>query len=245
MFGWFKHLKVWPRPSPARMGRRRVFAWDKHVKIWQLVGAVLAIPAGIAGTYSFYTTYVVHDVSCDSLRSSIISVLDRNLDPEAKRALLRKDVADFDTHCGAKDPEVEVIFDAAIAPQQAAPAGMVQKQPAIAAAPTDFFGRSHNGERRGWISMFHRYADGHREANFAANGVPVTPKVVPPAVGTVLTALTMVSVWFEAPPQGQDNAVSQLQGRIVPGSCIKVLVRGAAGRPYWAEVEPLPCSQAN
>jgi len=244
MFAWGKYLKIWQRPAAGRLDRRSMFAWDKHIKIWQLVGAVLAVPAGIAGTYSFYNTYVVGDVSCDSLRRSIIAALDRNLDPEAKRTLLRKDVADFDKHCGPKDPEAKVIFDAAIAPQEATPAGMVQKQLAIA-EPTDFFGVSRKGERRGWISMFHRYADGHREANFEADGVPITRRVVPPAVGTVLTALTMVSVWFDAPPQGQDNALSQLQGRIVPGSCIKVLVRGAAGRPYWAEVEPLPCSQTN
>ena len=50
-----------------------MIAWDKHIKVWQLVGAVLAVPAGILGTYGAYKTYVSGNVSCPELRASIIS----------------------------------------------------------------------------------------------------------------------------------------------------------------------------
>src|SRR5689334_1966873 len=91
-----------------------VIAWDKHVKIWQLLGAVLAVPAGIAGTYGAYKTYFSENVSCPELRASIISTLERNIPQEPKRALLREGVAQFDKHCAAKDPDARVIFDAAM-----------------------------------------------------------------------------------------------------------------------------------
>jgi hypothetical protein len=212
-----------------------MFAWEKHVRIWQLVGAVLAVPAGIAGTYSVYHNYVSGGVSCDALRGSIIAVLDKNLAPEAKRTLLRHDVEQFTQNCGAKDPDAQVIFEAAMAPAPATPRRN-------AAAPGAIFGLSRSGEKRGWVALFKRSAAGS-EPNFET-ALPITAKSLP-EIGAVLTARIMVPVWLEAPPVGQTSDPSDLQGRIAAGTCVKVVSRGPSGRPYWAEVEPQACPQTN
>jgi len=233
-------------------GAALMFALEKHVKIWQLIGAVLAIPAGIAGTYSVYRNYVTGDVSCEGLRSSIISVLDKNISDDAKRALLRKDVADFDAHCGAHDADAAAIFDAAVAtPALAAPAIAA---PAIAAptekrpvAPADaaaaIFGLSRSGEHRGWVSLFRREGEGRSEPNFGAPD-PIEARSLP-AIGQVMTARMMVPVWLDSPATGETNDRSKLQGRIAAGGCVRLITRGAPGRPNWAQVEPAPCVQAN
>lgn len=216
-----------------------MFAWEKHIKIWQLVGAVLAVPAGIAGTYSVYRTYVSGGVSCDALRGSIIAVLDKNLAPDAKRTLLRHDFEQFTQNCGARDPDAQVIFEAAMVPAPAAP----KRTAAAAGTPTAIFGLSRSGEKRGWVALFKRSAEGTSEPNF--DGVsPITAKSLP-ELGTVVTARLMVPVWLEAPPVGQANEASELQGRIAAGTCVKILSRGPAGRPYWAEVEPQACPQTH
>lgn len=219
-----------------------MFALEKHIKIWQLVGAVLAVPAGVAGTFSVYRAYVVGDVSCEQLRSSIIGVLDKNIDAETKRALLRKDVANFDTHCGAKDADAQVIFDAALELPATAQSATAQKRPAAGSGA--IFGLSRGGEKRGWITILRRNSDGQLEPNFASGGEPMTARSAP-EIGALMTARMMVPVWLEPPPAGQANNPSDLQGRIASGSCVRLVAHGPTGRPNWAEVEPASCSQAD
>lgn len=215
-----------------------MIAWEKHARIWQLIGAILTVPVGIAGTYSVYRTYIAGDVSCDGLRGSIIAVLDKNLAPDAKRTLLRHDVEQFVQKCGEKDPDARVIFEAAMTSAAAAP----KPAATAASAPAPIFGLSRSGAKRGWVTYFRRSADGS-EPNFETAS-PITLKSLPEP-GTVLTARMMVPVWLEAPPAGQANDPSQLQGRIAAGTCVKILSRGPSGRPYWAEVEPQACPQTN
>src|SRR5919201_5041586 len=84
------------------------------VKVLQITGAALGIPAAAAGTFAAYQSYFSTDVKCHRLRSDIIGVMERNVPPETKRSLLKKDVAEFDTLCGEADPEARVIFRAAM-----------------------------------------------------------------------------------------------------------------------------------
>jgi hypothetical protein len=214
-----------------------MFAWEKHVKIWQLVGALLAIPAGVVGTYSAYRTYMAGGVSCSDLRNSIIVELDKKIAADVKRTLLRRDVEQFTKRCGDEDPDAKVIFEAAIAPASATAEGA----PKSAAGQGPIFGLSRGGERRGWVQLIRRAGEGKLIPNF--DGFPIAPGSLPP-VGTVLTAQFLVPVWLDAPPPGQANDASELQGRLGVGACVKVLTRGPAGRPFWAEVAPEPCKQA-
>ena len=96
-----------------------MFQLDKHIKFLQFLAALLAIPAGVAGTYAVYSRYVSGGVSCNELRSTIIATMDRNISADAKRTLLKEDVASFDQHCAEKDPEARVVFDAAVAEPKA------------------------------------------------------------------------------------------------------------------------------
>lgn len=213
-----------------------MFAWEKHVKVWQLIGAILAVPAGIAGTYSVYRNYVSGGVSCPELRSTIIATLDRNIAADIKRALLKEDVARFEKNCGDKDPDARVIFNAAISPPPPA------QNTATAAQPAAIFGLSRSGEKRGWVNLLRRGADGTTEPNF--DGAPVSAKSLP-AVGTVMTARFLLPVWLSPPPPGQVNDSSALQGRIAVGTCVKVLSPGPPGRPFWAEVAPEACKKTD
>jgi len=207
--------------------------WDKHIKIWQLVGAVLAVPAGVAGTYGVFHNYLSDGVSCPQLKSSIIATLERNISAEAKRALLQETVAQFDKRCGDTDPDARVVFDAATSPRQISAA---PPSAAAGAAPLAIFGLSKTGEKRGWVAMIRRDAERNEQANFDADGIPVSSKS-PPQIGVLLSARQVVPVWLD--PQVNDRAL--LQGRIAVGTCVRVLSMRPATPRLWAEVAPETC----
>jgi len=80
------------------------------VRISQIAAAALGFPAAAAATYSAYQTYFSAEVACHRLRTAIIVSLERNLRTETKRALLRKDVTDFNNTCGESDPDARAVF---------------------------------------------------------------------------------------------------------------------------------------
>src|SRR5258705_6917588 len=97
-------------------------AGEGLVKVLQVAGAALGIPAAAAGTFAAYQNYISNDVTCQKLRSNIVAIMERNVAPETKRTLLRKDVNEFDKVCGEGDPDARTIFHAAITPDHPAPA---------------------------------------------------------------------------------------------------------------------------
>lgn len=212
----------------------RDFSLDKHIKLLQLLGALLAIPAGAAGTYAVYRSYVAGGVDCPALRTTIIATMDRNIAPDAKRTLLKEDVGKFDQHCADQDPEARVIFDSAASPPQASESSPARLASAI--VPAAIFGLSRSGEERGWVALVRHDADRNMETNF--DGFPISPTSVP-GPGTVLTVRRFMPVWLESYPGPNDP--SKLQGRLAAGSCVKVLsVRPNTAR-LWAEVMPVAC----
>jgi hypothetical protein len=226
--------------------------WEKHTKVLQLAGAALAIPAAFAGAYSAYRTYFSTEQACNHLRAEIIATMERNVTADAKRALLRKDVAEFEKKCGEVDPDARVIFQAAVAeqrPAQAAgaspssnpqPAQPTTGVPSGAAAavisvPSDSrFGLSPSGERRGWVLLDRRDAARNTELYFEGTSATFLP-----AVDSVLTARRMVPVWREILPGPADDA--KLQGRLKVGSCVRVLATRPVSNRRWAEVAPVRC----
>src|SRR5216683_2111924 len=104
------------------------------VRISQIAAAALGFPAAAAATYSAYQTYFSAEVACHRLRTAIIVSLERNLRTETKRALLRKDVTDFNNTCGESDPDARAVFQAAMEDAEH-PAS-----PAIPAAPASAAG---------------------------------------------------------------------------------------------------------
>lgn len=87
---------------------------EKLTKLFQMAGAALALPAAAAGAYTVYRSHFSPDIACQNLRASIVSTMEKNVGAEAKRALLRKDVAEFEKACGEIDPEARAFFQAAL-----------------------------------------------------------------------------------------------------------------------------------
>jgi hypothetical protein len=85
--------------------------WTRLASV-QLCGALLALPLGAAGLYTTYQTTWSAEASCRGLRTSILSVLEQNVDEKVKRALVHKDLAEFERSCALRDPEATAVFSA-------------------------------------------------------------------------------------------------------------------------------------
>lgn len=224
--------------------------WENLTTYLQLTGAAIAIPAAAGGTYTFYQSYFGADMACQNLRNTIVTTMEKIVPPEAKRALLRKDVTEFDKKCSVVDPDSHVIFQAAVQPEASAPQSARSTQ-AAAAAPaahpdsvsqaqrpgTVIFDLSSSGEQRGWVALMRREAGSAPESHFDGYGVTDTAL---PAAGSLLTARLMLPVWLEPLPPGP-NDPSKLQGRVAAGGCVRVLATRPSPGRQWAEVTPTNC----
>jgi hypothetical protein len=208
-------------------------------RMLQIAGAALGVPAAAAGTFAAYQSYFSTDVSCQKLRNDIIGIMERNVAPETKRSLLKKDVTEFDKLCGEADPEARAIFEAAVAehPVEAAHASASGASPQRAPWNSlGVFGAAGSKEHYGWVAISRRQS-GAWVPNFT--GYAISETSLPPT-GTVLSAKTMLPVWSE--PQAGANDPSKMHSRLPSGACVRVLAtRGGSGR-LWAEVAPASCS---
>jgi hypothetical protein len=224
-------------------------AAENLVRTLQVIGAALAIPAAAAGTYTAYQNYFSTDETCHKLRINIISVMERNVTPDAKRSLLRKDVTEFDKLCGEHDPDARAIFQAALAstdhsatadaghgPAEATGAHAESGSQGAHPAQVGIFGAPGSREQHGWVALSRRKADAW-VPHFS--GYEISEDSLPPA-GTVLSAKLMLPVWSE--PQAGTNDQTKLQSRLPAGGCVRVLTtRGGVNR-LWADVVPASCS---
>jgi hypothetical protein len=233
---------------------------DKLVRIAQFAGAVLAIPVAATGTVSVYRSYFSSEVGCQNLRGVILGTIDKNVPPQAKLTLLRKDVQEFEKNCATVDPDAHAIFRSTMAQLAArakqveagatraaqpvnrpapaelnsAPAAPATGTVAAANAPPPLFEPSMGAETRAWVAII-RGDKGHEgELNF--DGFAMSHASLPPA-GTVLSAKRMLMVWPE--PKFDPGKV---QARLKPGSCVRVLSTRAGPVGAWAEVTPAPCT---
>jgi len=209
-------------------------------RMLQITGAMLGVPAAAAGTFAAYQSYFSTDVTCQKLRNDIIGIMERNVAPETKRSLLKKDVMEFDKLCGEGDPDARTIFQAAMAEHPAeaahatAEAGVSPQRPQWASLGV--FGAPGSKERYGWVAISRRQS-GVSVPTFT--GYAISETSLPPP-GTILSAKTMLPVWAE--PQPGPNDPSKMHSRLPSGACVRVLAtRGGTGR-LWAEVAPASCS---
>lgn len=84
----------------------------RFVTVIQLVGSLLAVPVGIGSAYSFYRANFSPEATCQSLRSGIVAMLDKSVDVNTRRILVRRDVEAFKQLCGAVDPDATAAFTA-------------------------------------------------------------------------------------------------------------------------------------
>jgi hypothetical protein len=229
----------------------------------QFVGAALALPAGAAGIYSAYHNYFSTEVMCQEMRNTTLVTLEKNIPAEAKHALLRKEVSEFEARCAEAEPETTTILQVALQelekpqhyrtrsaqpaspekPSAGAATAMVAPAAATAAAvpaaaPAEpAAGLGLGLAVHGWVAIEMRKGAKVTEAYFS--GYAATGQSLP-GTGTVLTAMTLRPIWSE--PQGPGpNDPTKLQGRLKAGECVRVLGTRSSPARQWAEVEPTLC----
>jgi len=138
---------------------------EQLVKLLQMTGAALAIPAAAAGTFAAYQSYFSTEMTCQRLRNDIVGILERNVAPDTKRSLLKKDVTEFDKLCGEGDPDARAIFQAAMSehPAEAAHAAAATAPVAAGAssqraqtAALGVFGAPGSKGHYGWVALARR-----------------------------------------------------------------------------------------
>jgi len=99
------NFDVGPRPAHAPRLVRTMSAL-------QMFGTLLAIPLGIGSAYTMYRANFSPETTCQSLRASIVSMLDKNVDAHTRHMLARHDVEAFEKTCAGVDPDATAAFKA-------------------------------------------------------------------------------------------------------------------------------------
>jgi hypothetical protein len=218
---------------------------QRVVTAFQLIGAALGIPAAAAGTYSAYQNYFSSEVTCQTLRANILSTMQRRIAADAKRTLLRKDMAEFDKSCSDADPDARAVFQAAVQKmERAATNPAVAVDAAVTTAQASASPQSRPSVRefgtpgfdRGWVAISRRQANSW-VVNFS--GYQISETSLPPP-GTVLSAQHRIPVWSEM--QTGANDPSKVYSTLPAGACVRVLATRPGASRLWAQVAPSACS---
>src|SRR5690349_14941353 len=94
----------------------------------QLVGSIIGVPLALIGGYSTYHTTFSPEAKCQSLRGSIVPMLDKQADATTLRMLVQRDVATFQHDCGAVDPDAVAAFQNLMTADRGRPARHVERQ---------------------------------------------------------------------------------------------------------------------
>jgi hypothetical protein len=127
-----------PAPPHVDFERRRPYAGthghNRLITTLQVIGTLVGIPVGLASAYSIYQSNFAVEARCESLRGSIVSMLDKRADASTLRMLVRRDVITFEKNCGSVDPDAVQAFKALLAAKPASPAPA--PSPQVAHEPT-------------------------------------------------------------------------------------------------------------
>jgi hypothetical protein len=93
---------------PPRNGA--VPRFGRAMSALQIAGTLMAIPAAIGSTYSVYRANFSVEATCQSLRATIVAILDKGVDATAQHMLVRRDVEAFQATCGGIDPDATAAF---------------------------------------------------------------------------------------------------------------------------------------
>lgn len=110
--------------------------WAKLTTAFNICGALLAVPAGAAALYTAYQNNFSTDAACRSLRGSILSTLEKNVDAKLKRVLVHEDMTKFEHSCALNNPDAQEVF-AALDSQILFPKGSEAKNDPLADGPPD------------------------------------------------------------------------------------------------------------
>jgi hypothetical protein len=97
------NFDIGPRPTRAPGLLRAMSAL-------QMFGTLLAVPLGIGSAYTMYRANFSPETTCQSLRASIVLMLDKNVDAHTRHMLARHDVEAFEKSCAGVDPDATAAF---------------------------------------------------------------------------------------------------------------------------------------
>ena len=72
---------------------------EHPTRIVQLTAALIAIPVGLAGAFSFYNNQISAEGVCDNLRGNLLGIIDRNVPADVKYASMHRDFEHFEKKC--------------------------------------------------------------------------------------------------------------------------------------------------
>jgi hypothetical protein len=98
---------VAPQFGPAAPARSLSSRFTGSV---QFLGSFVGIPLALLGGYATYSSNFSVEAKCQSLRTSIVSMLDKKADPSTLRLLMQRDVGVFQRDCGDVDPDAVAAF---------------------------------------------------------------------------------------------------------------------------------------
>jgi hypothetical protein len=121
----------------------------RFVTAIQMIGSLLAVPVGIGSAYTFYRANFSPETTCQSLRSGIVAMLDKGVDPSTRRILVRRDVETFEKTCASVDPEATAAFKTLLAAEkEPRPAAATTPGPKVQASDTMPKEQIHKAEPR-------------------------------------------------------------------------------------------------
>ena len=103
------------RPVPHAASASTSSRFSRMLNVLQMLGALIAVPAGLGSAYTMYKTNFSPEASCQTLRANIVAMLDRSVDAATRRILVRRDVESFERTCGTVDPEATAAFKVLLA----------------------------------------------------------------------------------------------------------------------------------
>jgi hypothetical protein len=114
-------------PRPARVPRLL-----RAMSALQMFGTLLAVPLGIGSAYTMYRANFSPETTCQSLRASIVLMLDKNVDAHTRHMLARHDVEAFEKTCANVDPDATAAFRSLLSADRTAKAAPSEIKPVAA-----------------------------------------------------------------------------------------------------------------
>ncbi len=122
-----------PQFGPPEPGRSLSSRFTGSV---QFLGSFVGIPLALLGGYATYSSNFSVEAKCQSLRTSIVSMLDKKADPSTLRLLMQRDVGVFQRDCGEVDPDAVAAFKNLLVAERPPAAWPVKAEPAPKADAT-------------------------------------------------------------------------------------------------------------
>ena len=129
------HGRTYPSGASLPHGGSSASGLTRLVATVQIAGSLLAVPLGLASGYSIYRANFSPETTCQTLRTNIIGMLDKSVDPTTRRMLVRRDVEAFERNCGSVDPDAHAAFKTLLAAPTMAGAPPLPKVRIISETP--------------------------------------------------------------------------------------------------------------